>query len=254
MKAYGFLISKQDIESYTFSYSDFADEIKKTYDLSTPRNKVAYDYLKHLGNIPMFSGKEKDMEAIEQRMSTADVPFEKGGGVENDLISWKQIKVGDIIHTYSSWAYVTAKDDDKITMLHFWSYGFSNELGRFKEATLSKKMFNQYSAVEKDKDIYQLGNKTNIQSVVKSARWFADHDFFSDNSDKIKLVEKYKNYPEIKYIYQEIKKNGGLKTLKPQEVESILGTEDSQFNKGGIIESIGAFLNKKVSPEDLFNI
>ena len=88
IESYGFLLPKEGESGYeNFTYSDFAEELKSTYDIKNPRNKQVYDYLIHLGNIPMFSGKVSDMKKIEERMSTANVKFENGGGVNDKKTS-----------------------------------------------------------------------------------------------------------------------------------------------------------------------
>jgi hypothetical protein len=82
--SYGFLLPKEDESGYDkFTYSDFAEQLKSTYDIKNPRNKQVYDYLIHLGNIPMFSGKVSDMKKIEERMSTANIKFDNGGINDN---------------------------------------------------------------------------------------------------------------------------------------------------------------------------
>jgi hypothetical protein len=86
--SYGFLLPQEGESGYDkFTYSDFAEELKSTYDIKNPRNKQVYDYLIHLGNVKMFSGNVSDMKKIQERMSTANVKFENGGGVNDKITS-----------------------------------------------------------------------------------------------------------------------------------------------------------------------
>ena len=88
IESYGFLLPNEGESGYDkFTYSDFAEELKSNYDIKNPRNKQVYDYLIHLGNVSMFSGKVSDMKKIEERMSTANVKFENGGGVNDKKTS-----------------------------------------------------------------------------------------------------------------------------------------------------------------------
>jgi hypothetical protein len=83
IKSYGFLLPNEREAGFdTFTYSDFAEKLKSNYDIKNPRNKEVYDYLNHLGSISMFSGNVSDMKKVEERMSTADVKYANGGGVE----------------------------------------------------------------------------------------------------------------------------------------------------------------------------
>ena len=205
--------------------------------LSETKNKTAKKEYKSIIEIYTEMAKELEKEAFE---FGGNIDTKMAEGWKNYTIKkWDEIIVSDIVYTYSSWAYVINKTDDKITMLHFWKYGINNDIGRFKETTLSEAWFNQYSAIEKDKDIYRIGNKSDIEKIVKSSKWLNDSDFFSDNRDKIALVKKYKDYPEIKYIYQDIKRNGKITLLNEKEVESILGTELSTYESGGSMEGGG---------------
>lgn len=88
IKSYGFLLPQEGESGYDkFTYSDFAEELKSTYDIKNARNKQVYDYLIHLGNVKMFSGNVSDMKKIEERMSTANIKFENGGGVNDKITS-----------------------------------------------------------------------------------------------------------------------------------------------------------------------
>lgn len=124
ISAYGFLLPIEEEEGYNnFTYSNFAEELKSNYDIKNPRNKQVYDYLIHLGNVPMFSGNVADMKKIEERMSTANINFENGGGIndkygdygkdDKNSVSIIDLEIGKKYKTPHGGDIVTIKKIDK---------------------------------------------------------------------------------------------------------------------------------------------
>lgn len=82
MHTYTHVIPKKDVNSDYYTYDDFAEDIKKVYNVEQPRNKQVYDYLKHLGKTKMFVYDDSDL--VQEKMATASkiVQYKGGGEVE----------------------------------------------------------------------------------------------------------------------------------------------------------------------------